>query len=123
MRATLVDGLKDAFEKNSRNKDQLGLNEVRLFEIGTVWKKEEEKIMIGTADEKGVREDSLDEKGNVRWIRRFSALSGAALPNFFQISGYRPRYCDVGPRNTKPEDVLEVIRANAGELLRTQCTL
>ena len=39
LRATLVDGLRDAYERNIRNKDLLGLKQVRLFEIGTSGKR------------------------------------------------------------------------------------
>ena len=60
LRANLTDGLKDALEKNTRNKDLLGLNEVKLFEIGTVWKGGLETVMLGTADTSGVREFALE---------------------------------------------------------------
>ena len=60
LRANLTDGLKDALEKNTRNKDLLGLNEVKLFEIGTVWKGGLETVMLGTADPSGVREFALE---------------------------------------------------------------
>src|SRR3989344_4045509 len=60
LRSTLTDGLKDAYERNSRNKDLLGLNEVKLFEIGTVWSEGKETIMLGTADKEGVKEAPLE---------------------------------------------------------------
>lgn len=59
LRATLVDGLKEAQERNERNKDLLGLQEVRLFEIGTVWKGGKEIVMLGLVDKEGVREEPL----------------------------------------------------------------
>ena len=63
LRATLVDGLREAYERNIRTKDILGLAFVRIFEIGTVWQKGEEKILLGIADEIGVREEPLEIKG------------------------------------------------------------
>jgi len=60
LRATLVDGLRAAREMNLRNKDLLGLEKVRLFEIGTVWKGGAEQIMLGMADEEAVSELPLD---------------------------------------------------------------
>jgi phenylalanyl-tRNA synthetase beta chain len=60
LRATLVDGLKDAYERNVRNKDLLGLKDVRIFEIGTVWQKGNEVTMLGIADAQGVRETMLE---------------------------------------------------------------
>ncbi|MBI2004844.1 phenylalanine--tRNA ligase subunit beta [Patescibacteria group bacterium] len=60
LRESLIPGLQAAIEKNRPNKDLLGLEEIKLFEIGTVWKEGEEKIMIGTANEKeGVSEKEL----------------------------------------------------------------
>ncbi len=60
LRATLVDGLREAYEKNMRNKDLLGLKEVRIFEVGTVWQKGNEVSVLGIADEHGVREEPLE---------------------------------------------------------------
>lgn len=60
LRSTLVDGLNDALKKNIQNKDLLGLNEVKLFEIGTVWKEGNEKMMAGIVTEKEkAKEDPL----------------------------------------------------------------
>lgn len=50
LRATLVDGLREAQERNQRTKELLGLKDVKLFEIGTVWKDGKEMVMVGTAD-------------------------------------------------------------------------
>ncbi|HUO50844.1 MAG TPA: phenylalanine--tRNA ligase subunit beta [Candidatus Paceibacterota bacterium] len=59
LRSTLVDGLKDAYERNMRTKELLGLKEVRIFEIGTVWKGGTEVTMLGLADTSGVREEEV----------------------------------------------------------------
>ncbi len=60
LRATLVDGLNDALKKNLQNKDFLGLAEVKLFEIGTVWKRGKEEVMVGIVGEKeAAKEESL----------------------------------------------------------------
>lgn len=52
LRSTLVNGLQEALKKNIPNKDLLGLKEIKLFEIGVVWKGGEEKTMIGIVGEK-----------------------------------------------------------------------
>lgn len=52
LRDSLVPGLVDALKKNLPNKDQLGLKEVKLFEIGTVWRGGKETTMLGTISEK-----------------------------------------------------------------------
>ena len=51
LRTTLIDGLQEALKKNIPNKDLLGLKEVKLFEIGVVWKDGKEQVMVGTAVE------------------------------------------------------------------------
>src|SRR3989344_2895352 len=118
LRSTLIDGLKDALEKNTRNKDLLQLYKVKLFEIGTVWKGGKEMILLGTADEGGVKETTLT-------IQEVTPLGYDDLP-ISKTERYRPfsRYPfivrDIAmwvPTQTTPEDVLAVIRATAGELL------
>ncbi|HEV7449147.1 MAG TPA: phenylalanine--tRNA ligase subunit beta, partial [Candidatus Paceibacterota bacterium] len=52
LRDSLVPGLADALNKNKPNKDLMGLKEVKLFEIGTVWKGGKECMMLGTVSEK-----------------------------------------------------------------------
>ncbi len=53
LRSSLVPGLQEALKKNIPNKDLLGLKEVKLFEIGAVWKGGEEVVLLGTVTEKG----------------------------------------------------------------------
>lgn len=52
LRDSLVPGLTEALAKNKPNKDLLGLREIKLFEIGPVWKGGREVFMIGTVTEK-----------------------------------------------------------------------
>src|SRR3989344_4873928 len=52
LRANLTDGLKVVLEKNIQNKVFLGLKEVQLFEIGTVWDSGKEEIVVGRIGEK-----------------------------------------------------------------------
>ncbi len=52
LRDSLIPGLTDALAKNKPNRDLLGLKEVRLFEIGTVWKGGKEVVMLGAVSEK-----------------------------------------------------------------------
>lgn len=118
LRATLVDGLKDALEKNSRNKDLLGLQEVKLFEIGTVWKGEKETIMLGTADKDEVKEVPLEIQEATPL--GYGDLAQSNTERYQPFSKYPFIVRDIAlwvPTGTKPEDVLEVIRTHAGELL------
>lgn len=52
LRDSLLPGLSDALAKNKPNKDLLGLKEIKLFEIGAVWKGGKEVVMFGTISEK-----------------------------------------------------------------------
>ncbi|MDO8575938.1 MAG: phenylalanine--tRNA ligase subunit beta [bacterium] len=116
LRANLTDGLKDALEKNTRNKDLLGLKDVQIFEIGTVWKGGVEKVMLGTADKSGIKEIALE-------AIEASAYEDLPLSNterYQPFSRYPFIVRDIAlwtPAGTEPEAVLAVIRAQAGELL------
>jgi phenylalanyl-tRNA synthetase beta subunit len=50
MRNNLSDGLKESLEMNIRNMDLVGLSEVKIFEIGKVFKGEEEFLTLGIAN-------------------------------------------------------------------------
>jgi len=122
LRTTLIDGLKAALEKNRRNKDLLGLSDVKLFEIGTVWRKREELTMVGTADSGGVREQPLENQQGDALLVLDSYLdlplsqTGRCQP----FSKYPFIVRDVSlwvPGSTKESEVLDVIRTHAGELL------
>ena len=52
LRDSLIPGLTQALVKNKPNKDLLGLKEIKLFEIGTVWKGGKEVVMLGSITEK-----------------------------------------------------------------------
>lgn len=52
LRSSLIPGLEDALKRNKTTKDLLGLMEVKLFEIGTVWKEGKEVLMVGQVSEK-----------------------------------------------------------------------
>jgi phenylalanyl-tRNA synthetase beta chain len=116
LRSTLVDGLNDSFEKNTRNKDLLGLKEVKLFEIGTVWRKGREEVLLGMIDNSGVRESEM--KSNE--AEGYEELPVSATERYRTFSKYPFIVRDIAmwvPAGTQPEDVLEVIRTHAGELL------
>jgi phenylalanyl-tRNA synthetase beta chain len=52
LRRDLLAGLRGALERNVRNKELLGVPQVRLFEIGTRWKGGEESRVLALAVEK-----------------------------------------------------------------------
>lgn len=61
LRTNLSDGLKESFELNKLNAPLLGVDQVRLFEIGNVFPKEGEVTHIATADKSGVNEMTLEQ--------------------------------------------------------------
>jgi phenylalanyl-tRNA synthetase beta chain len=117
LRTSLVGGLKDALEKNKRNKELLGLAEVKLFEIGTVWKGGKELFMLGLADNAGVREEALQPSAN---LSAYPELPLSTAASYRPFSKYPFIVRDIAlwvPQQTKPEAVLDTIRSHAGELL------
>ncbi len=68
LRTNLTDGMQECFEKNKLNAPLLGMTDVQLFEIGTVFTKDNEAIHVAIAHKKGIEEMTLDEyflKNNV----------------------------------------------------------
>lgn len=118
LRTTLIDGLSDALKKNTPNKDLLGLKEIKLFEIGTIWKDGKEIQMIGTvtdketASEKPLATTPATAYGNL-------AISEATRYAPYSRQPYIIR--DIAmwtPAGTDPEQVITLIRTEAGELLQ-----
>lgn len=71
LRTNLTDGMKESFEKNRLNAPLLGLTEVKLFEVGTVFTKDVESIHVALATKQGIEEITLDEfvlKNNIAVI-------------------------------------------------------
>ena len=47
LRESLVPGLREALEKNRTNKDLLAIPQLRIFEIGKVWREGQEQLALG----------------------------------------------------------------------------
>lgn len=119
LRTTLVDGLNDALKKNVQNKDLLGLTEVKLFEIGTVWKDGKEEIMVCLVTEKeSAKEDPLSV-----FLKEASAYESLPLSETERYQPYS-RYPSITrdiamwvPAETAAKDVESVLTEHAGSLL------
>ncbi len=74
LRTNLTDGLKESLKLNQLNAPLLGMNEIKIFEIGTVFKKDKparnasdiadaggEETHVAYGDKKEIKEMSLDE--------------------------------------------------------------
>lgn len=116
MRTTLVDSLNEALKKNIPNKDLLDLKEVKLFEIGYVWKGGKETLMLGTVSEK----QKADEKPLEDVVaEKYDALPLSAATQFKPYSKYPYIVRDIAmwvPAGTQSSSVEEVIYAAAGDL-------
>ena len=126
LRSSLSDGLADALARNIRNKDLLGIGQVKIFEIGTVWRGGEEKIEVAIAVEKIKKQKAQEEhqKELDAFMPSLSPLAPRppALPDvrYEPFSKYPFISRDIAfwtPAGTAAEDALAVIREHAGELL------
>ncbi len=119
LRTSLVDGLTEALAKNKPNKDLLGLKEIKLFEIGTVWKGGEEKIMLGTVSEKEKVSEKVLEPADAS---AYEDLPLSVAARFEPFSKYPYIVRDIAlwvPSGTEAGVVLAEIKKEAGELAHT----
>lgn len=126
LRSTLTTGLQEALERNVRNKDLLGLAQVKIFEIGTVWRGGEERIDVAIAVEKIKKQKTQEEYQKELDAFLSSPSSLIPHPSLLPDIRYEPfsKYPFISRdialwvnEGTSADEVLEVIRANAGDLL------
>ncbi len=120
LRNNLQPSLVEAWIKNSFNRDLLGLSEVKLFEIGTVWKENSEVIVVGTVEGKT---SNVDREQVVEPIEAetYDDLPTSTTERYKPFSRYPFMVRDIAlwvPMGTEPETVLDVIRGESGELLQ-----
>lgn len=124
LRTNLADGLADALEKNVRIKDLLGVGQVRLFEIGTVWKDGKEEIVYDLAVEKLKKHKTAEDyKKELEAALSEPAQAvpsvGAPSVQYQPYSKYPFIVRDIAmwtPADTDAAAVLADIRNEAGEL-------
>ncbi|MCX6754404.1 MAG: phenylalanine--tRNA ligase subunit beta [Candidatus Nomurabacteria bacterium] len=61
LRTSLSEGLKESILLNQKNMPLLGTNEIKVFEIGKIFKDDGEEIHVAYGDKKNVIEVTLDE--------------------------------------------------------------
>jgi len=61
LRTNLTDGIKESFEANKLVGGVLGMDEIKIFEIGNVFVGGAEVLKIATTDKSGSKEQKLDE--------------------------------------------------------------
>jgi phenylalanyl-tRNA synthetase beta subunit len=119
LRDSLLPGLTDALAKNKPNKDPLGLKEIKLFEIGTVWKDGKELVMIGTVSEKEKASEVLLGNAFQGESLDYGNLPLSVATRFEPFSKYPYVVRDIAiwvPNGTEPAGVLEILKKEAGEL-------
>lgn len=132
LRRDISESLQEALERNVRNKDLLGVKQVRLFEIGTVWKGGGEEVTVELAVEKKKGERTAEEYrtalGEHLASNSADSYQGTA---FTKTERYQPfsKYPfivrDIAlwvPAGTSAETVREMIISASGDLL-VECRL
>jgi len=141
LRTNLSDGIKKSYELNRLNAPLLGLDEIKIFEIGNVFlKKDVEETCVAIADKKGVKEFSLDEfiekiaddaelskilisqkRNEVSdFISAFNAKLWQKREHFLPWSHFPFIARDIAvwvPENTDPEILVNIFVEHGGELL------
>ena len=132
--------LSEIFEKNFRNKDLLGLGEVKIFEIGKVFSKDaSEKLVLSIRSEKELDNDllkdfnisvsgkelHLDLKDIIEQLPEVSSyeeleIAGTDAVLYKPFSQYPFVVRDIAvwvPESTEPNDLVNTMKSNAGNLL------
>jgi phenylalanyl-tRNA synthetase beta chain len=139
LRTNLTDGVKKSYELNKRNLPLLEMDEVKIFEIGTIFNKTGEQINICWADKSGVQEMSLleftgeklsSEVHGYNSLEKFLVLAPSrsqgtseetSLPSIFQPWSVYPFITrDIAvwtPEGTKSEELAKIYKELGTELL------
>lgn len=123
LRTNISEGLKDSIKLNNTNAALLGQNEVKVFEIGTVFKNSGEEINVAFGNKKEVKEITLDEfceNAPADLLTKLETKSYELEAKFKMWSLFPFIARDVAvwvPETVMSEEVQKVIRGNAGDLL------
>ncbi|MEK7662437.1 MAG: phenylalanine--tRNA ligase subunit beta [Patescibacteria group bacterium] len=126
LRNNLKDGITEALVSNMRNAPLLGITDIKIFEIGTVFKKEAEeiKVAVGIANKKGndINEYTLDEAHD-KFVKSISGKTKTIKKKevrYKHISPYPFALRDIAvfvPKGIKNDAVLKIIEKESGLLL------
>ena len=136
LRTNLTDGLKESMKLNQINSPFLGMEEIKIFEIGTVFKKNGEEMHVAYADKKEIKEMKLEqfisenasleepgyfstEKFLVLAPSRFQVSSKERSPSFEMWSPFPFIVRDIAvwvPKKVSNTEVMKIIKNSAGEL-------
>ena len=126
LRSNLKDGVKESLELNKRNKDLLGLKEIKIFEIGNVFNKDAEKTYVCIATEKEIKEFKIEdirkEMGSEIKLGEITEFPEHKISKnkFKPISMYPFIVRDIAvwvPESTDKKRLISIIKDEGGELL------
>jgi phenylalanyl-tRNA synthetase beta chain len=128
LRTNLTDGLKESFRLNQLNAPLLGINKIKIFEIGTVFKKDGEEMHVAYNQEEKIIEMNLEkfaEQSAENSLALFQSSTEifhqhnpASIFHVWSLFPFIARDIAVWvPKNVSSEDVAEVIRNNAGNMM------
>jgi phenylalanyl-tRNA synthetase beta chain len=119
LRSNLTDGLKESINLNIKNIALLDADEVKVFEVGTVFTKDSEQINVAYGDKKEVKEMKLEEY--IKDIPKDLEFKQSDKDvKYRPISIYPFILRDIAvwvPENENPDKLLNIIKDNATELL------
>lgn len=128
LRTNLTDGLKESLKLNQLNAPFLGINQVSVFEIGTVFKKSGEEMHVAYGDKKGIKEMTLDEftekleKNSLTLLQpsagTFRLQNSSPAFQMWSLFPFIARDMAVWvPENVKSNEVEKVIKENMGDMV------
>lgn len=124
LRKNLIDGLTESYELNRLNKDFLEIDDMKVFEIGTVFEKEGEIFHVAHIDKKQSKENTLDEyitENNITVSDTGYTIPEVTIESeFTSWSEYPCISRDIAiwvPEGVQENQVQEIIKQRAGEFL------
>ena len=122
LRTNLTDGLKESLKLNQINMPLLGMKEIKIFEIGTIFKKSGEEMHVAYADKKEIKETTLSQFVSGESFSDFKLESrNHNLEAKFKMWSLFPFIArDIAvwvPENIESEEVEKIIKENAGDVV------
>lgn len=126
LRTNLTDGLKESLKLNQLNAPLLGMDKIKIFEIGTVFKKNGEEMHVAYNEKKEIKEITLDN------FCKDLNISESFHNELLKVISYKPKatfkpwsmfpfiFRDIAvlvPWGIKNENVEKVIKNNMGDLV------
>jgi len=131
LRTNLADGLKESVKLNQANASLLGIEQAKVFEIGTVFKKSGEEMHVAYGNKKEIKEMTLNEYAKSASPNAFAQSLGPSLRratssqkhlgSAFKMWSLFPFIArDIAvwvPEEIKSEDVQKIIKENMGKMV------